>query len=122
MARRFTERPRVERGITDTVVGSRANGMPAGIGTHAELRALQAAGLEAEQALRAAGVNAAAALGVDPRLGRIATGAVADLVLVDGDPLRTVDDALSVIAVVRNGRFYSVAGLIDRAVAAAAVE
>ena len=122
VARRFTERPRVERGITDTVVGSRANGMPAGIGTHAELRALQAAGLEAEQALRAAGVNAAAALGVDPRLGRIATGAVADLVLVDGDPLRTVDDALSVIAVVRNGRFYSVAGLIDRAAAAAAVE
>ncbi len=122
VARRFAERPTIEAGITEIVLGSRANGMPAGIGTHAELRALQAAGLDPAQALRAAGVNAAAALGVDPRLGRAATGAVADLILVDGDPLTTVDDALKVIAVVRNGRFFSVAGLIDRARAATAVE
>jgi hypothetical protein len=122
VARRFTELPTIDYGVTDIVLGSRANGLPAGIGAHAELRALQAAGLEPAQALRAAGVNAAAALGVDPRLGRIATGAVADLVLVDGDPLASVDDALKVIAIVRNGRFYSVAGLIDRAAAATSVE
>jgi len=122
VARRFSEMPTIDHGITDTVLGSRANGMPAGIGTQAELRALQAAGLTAEQALRTAGVNAAAALGVDPFLGRVAAGAVADLVLVDGDPLTNIDDALNVIAVVRNGRFYSVAGLIDRARATTSVE
>jgi hypothetical protein len=122
VARRFAELPTIDHGVTDIVLGSRANGLPTGIGTHAELRALQAAGLEPAQALRSAGVNAAAALGVDPRLGRIATGAVADLVLVDGDPLAAVDDALKVIAVVRNGRFYSVAGLIDLAAAATSVE
>ena len=122
VARRFAELPTIDHGVTDIVLGSRANGLPTGIGTHAELRALQAAGLEPAQALRSAGVNVAAALGVDPRLGRIATGAVADLILVDGDPLAAVDDALKVIAVVRNGRFYSVAGLVDRAAAATSVE
>ncbi len=122
VARRFADVPTFEHGVTDMVLGSLANGMPAGIATQAELRALQAAGLEPVQALRAAGVNAAAALGVDPRLGRIATGAVADLLLVDGDPLRRVGDTLNVIGVVRNGRFYSVAGLIERAAQAAPVE
>ena len=59
---------------------------------------------------------------MDPRLGRIATGAVADLIFVDGDPLSAIDDAVKVVAVVRNGRFFSVAGLIDRAAAAKTVE
>jgi hypothetical protein len=115
VARRFNEPPSIEDGITTMVLGSEPNGLPAGIALHAELRALVAARLKPEQALRAAGVNAAAALGVDPTLGRIATGAVADLVFVDGDPLSNIDEALNVVAVVRNGRFFSVAGLIDRA-------
>lgn len=122
VARRFSDPPVIEAGVTSVVLGSRGNGMPAGIGLHAELRALVAASLKPEQALRAAGVNAAAALGVDPNLGRVATGAVADLVFVDGDPLQDVGDALNVVAVVRNGRFFSVAGLIERATQTANVE
>ena len=112
----------IDAGVTSTVLASRGNGLPAGIALHAEFRALVAAGLRPEQALRAAGVNAAAALGVDPRLGRIATGAIADLVFVEGDPLSDVGNALKVVAVVRNGRFFSVAGLIERAEQARAVE
>lgn len=115
VARRFSEPPVFDAGMTAVVLGSSPNGMPAGIALHAELRALVAAQLKPEQALRAAGVNAAAALSVDPTLGRIATGAVADLVFVDGDPLANIDTALNVVAVVRNGRFFSVVGLIDRA-------
>jgi hypothetical protein len=122
VVRRFSEPPSIEYGATDIVLGSGPNGLPAGIALHAELRALVAAGLSQEQALRAAGVNAAAALGVDPILGRIATGALGDLVLVDGDPLQKVDDVIHVVAVVRNGRFFSVAGLIDRVNAAEIVE
>ena len=122
VVRRFSEPPSIDHGATTMVLGSRPNGLPAGIALHAELRALVAAGLRPEQALGAAGVNAAAALGVDPTLGRVATGAVGDLVLVDGDPLQQVDDTIKVVAVVRNGRFYSVAGLIDRVNAAQTVE
>jgi hypothetical protein len=122
VVRRFSEPPSIDHGATTMVLGSQPNGLPAGIALHAELRALVAAGLRPEQALGAAGVNAAAALGVDPTLGRVATGAVGDLVLVDGDPLQQVNDAIKVVAVVRNGRFYSVAGLIDRVNAAQTVE
>ena len=59
---------------------------------------------------------------MDPMLGRVATGAVADLVFVDGDPLTDINAALNVVAVVRNGRFFSVAGLIDRVVTPETVE
>ncbi len=68
------------------------------------------------------GANAAAAMLADPYLGRIAIGAAADLVFVDGDPLGKLVDALNVVAVVRNGRFYSVSGLFDRARRAQSVE
>jgi hypothetical protein len=120
--RRFAEPPRIESGKTTMVVGSKPNGLPAGLGLHAEFRALAAAGLTPEQALRAAGVNAASALGVGLQLGRIAVGSLADLVIVDGDPLTDVDDALNVVGVVRNGRFFSTIGLIDRIAETPSVE
>jgi imidazolonepropionase-like amidohydrolase len=83
---------------------------------------MQLAGLTPLQTLRGMGVNAAAALLADPYLGRIATGAAADLILVDGDPLANIHDALNVVGVVRNGRFHSVSGLLDRAKIAESVE
>ena len=104
------------------VLGSKPNGMPPGLGLHAEFRALAAAGLTPEQALRAAGVNAASALGLGLQLGRIAAGSFADLVIVDGDPLADIGDALNVVAVVRNGRFFSTIGLIDRLGVSSSVE
>lgn len=122
LARRFAEAPTIEVGQTSMVLASHGNGLRPGLALHAELLALTAAGLEPGQALRAAGVNAAAALGADPFLGRVAVGAVADLVFVDGDPLTDISDALRVVAVVRNGRFFSTAGLIDRAAARESVE
>ncbi len=115
ISRRFAQAPSIEVGATSMVLASRGNGLQPGLALHAELLALNAAGLKPGQALRAAGVNAAGALGVDPFLGRIAVGAAADLVFVDGDPLTDVSDALRIVAVVRNGRFFSTAGLIDRA-------
>ena len=122
VARRFAEPPNIDAGLSSLVLGSQQNGLPPGIALHAELLALVAAGLRPEQSLRAAGVNAAAALRLDPLLGRIAIGAAADLVFVDGDPLSNIEDARKVVAVVRNGRFFSVAGLIERAQTAESVE
>ncbi len=120
--RRFAALPRLDGGRTTVVLGSKPNGLPPGIGLHAEFRALAAAGLTPQQALRAAGVNAASALGLGLQLGRIAVGSVADLVIVDGDPLANIDDALNVVGVVRNGRFFSTIGLIDRLGASGTVE
>ena len=74
------------------------------------------------QALKAAGVNAANALGFGYRIGRIAPGSAADLVIVDGDPLANIGDALRIVGIVRNGRFFSVSGLLERAGTAPNVE
>ena len=108
--------------VSAAVVTSRSTGLPAGEALSTVFRAMQIAGLTPLQTLRAMGVNAAGALFAAPYIGRIATGAAADLVFVDGDPLANLSDALNVVAVVRNGRFYSVSGLIDRARSAASVE
>lgn len=115
LSRRFTEAPALYGAASAIVAGSRPNRMPAGLALHAELRALTAAGLSSGEALQAAGTNAARLLGFEGRLGLIAPGAAADLVLVRGDPLGRIEDALEIVAVVRNGRFYSLARLLEMA-------
>lgn len=120
--RRFNERPGLSASATTIVLGSKPNGLPPGIALHAEMRALAAAGLTQEQVLRATGINAATSLGLGLQLGRLAPGSAADLVLVDGDPLNNALHTAKVVGVIRNGRFFSVIGLIERAQAALNVE
>lgn len=112
--RRFAETPRLSPGGA-MIAGSKPSGLPPGIALQAELRALVDAGLTPAEALRSATYNAATALGVDATLGRIATGAIGDLIIVDGDPLRDVTSAANIVAVVKNGRFFSAIGLIEKA-------
>jgi hypothetical protein len=113
---------RPEADVTAAIVTSRLAGLPVGSSLPTQIRAMRVAGLTPLQTMRGMGVNAAAAMLADPYLGRIATGAAADLIFVDGDPLANIEHVLNVIAVVRNGRFYSVSGLIDRAKSAEIVE
>jgi hypothetical protein len=77
---------------------------------HEELARLHACGLSRAAVLRAATAAAADTLG-HPDLGRIAPGALADLVLVDGNPLRRLADARRVVAVVSRGRVIEPATL-----------
>lgn len=120
--RRFATPPGLAGAPGNSAAGSAENRMPPGLGLHAELCALVAAGLTGEQALHAAGRNAAAALGIENQAGTIVPGAVADLVLVAGDPLEDVSDALNIVAVVRNGRFFSLVSLLEKAIDTATVE
>ena len=98
------------------IAGSQPNGLPPGFGLHAELRALAASGLTGEQLLHTVGSNAARVLGLENQLGRITPGAAADLIIVSGDPLADVEALLNIVAVVRNGRFYSLVSLLERGV------
>ena len=120
--RRFTTDHDLGSNATSVVLGSQPNGLPPGIALHAEFLALAAAGLSGEQVLRAAGVNAAVSLGMGLQVGRLAPGSVADMVIVDGDPLSNAADLMKIVGVVRNGRFFSAIGLIERAQAAPDVE
>jgi imidazolonepropionase-like amidohydrolase len=60
-------------------------------------------GMTPIEAIRAATLNAAQALGWEKDVGQIAVGRFADLVAVDGDPLANVRELESVDAVVKGG-------------------
>jgi len=77
-------------------------GMAHGASVHHEMQYLVRAGLTPCEALRAATSTSARRFGLLDR-GRIAPGARADLLLVDGDPTRTISDTLSTRAVWRRG-------------------
>ena len=104
------------------MLGSKPSGLPPGLALHAEMRALAAAGLSGVQVLMSTSGNPAGVLGLDNQIGRIAEGALADMVLVSGDPLARVADAMNIVAVIRNGRFYSLVTLLERASRPAHVE
>lgn len=84
-----------------------------GFGSHRELHAMVLAGIPNAAVLRAGTINAARALGVDARLGTIEVGKYADLLIVRGDPLRTITDTRNGHVVVRGGRVYDPAELFD---------
>jgi hypothetical protein len=83
---------------------------PNALNLHGELMAYTMAGMTPYEALKAATVNPARALGLDA--GTIEVGKLADLIAVDGDPLSDVANAHHVKRVVANGRVYEVSQLI----------
>jgi hypothetical protein len=82
-----------------------------GLSLHEELDLLVEAGLSPLEALRTATVNPARVLGLDESLGTIEAGKVADLVLLDANPLVDVRNTQQIRAVVANGRLYTRAEL-----------
>jgi imidazolonepropionase-like amidohydrolase len=52
-------------------------------------------------------------IGVGRDLGTVEPGKLADLLVVDGNPLQRIDDAADVRVVIQNGRPHTVAGLIE---------
>jgi imidazolonepropionase-like amidohydrolase len=80
-----------------------------------ELQCLVEAGLSPMQAIQAGTGRAAECLGWQREVGTVAVGRLADLVAVDGDPLRDVailQDASRIKLVCKGGRFH-----VDRRVA-----
>ena len=84
-------------------------GLAHGASLHHELSLLVAAGLSPIAALRAATSTPARRFGLGDR-GRIAPRALADLLLVEGDPLTSIADTLSIRAVWRRGIELTVGG------------
>lgn len=60
-------------------------------------------GLTPAEALRTATVLPARSLAIDDDLGTIEAGKLADLLVVDGDPLTDIDDLIDVRAVLHDG-------------------
>ena len=82
-----------------------------GFSLHHELELLVQAGLSPLEALRTATLNPARFLGRDKELGTIERGKLADLVLLDADPLQDIHHTQRIAAVVTGGRLYDRASL-----------
>ncbi len=87
----------------------------AGFSSHRELHAFTLAGIPPMDAIRAGTINAARALGEEDDMGSIAPGKWADMVVIQGDPLDDIRNTRNVETVIREGRIYNPAELLERA-------
>jgi imidazolonepropionase-like amidohydrolase len=85
-----------------------------GFGLHEELqRLVEDAKLSPRDALWSATVGPARFARLDHRLGTISAGKIADIVLLDADPLASIRNTRRIFAVVQAGRLFSRAELDD---------
>ena len=85
-----------------------AHGQLQGLGAHWELWMLQQGGLSNHEALKAATINGANYIGVADELGSLERGKLADLIILDKNPLEDIKNSNSVIYTMVNGRLYDV--------------
>lgn len=78
-----------------------------GYSAHEELSSMVRAGLSPAQALRSATTDSARFLRASDRLGRIAPGFEADLLLLARNPLETIENSRTIVSVVTDGRVIS---------------
>ncbi|MXO86380.1 amidohydrolase family protein [Altererythrobacter aurantiacus] len=86
-----------------------AHGQQAGIGTHWEIWSFVRGGMSPLEALQAATIVPARSLGMEREIGSLEPGKLADLVILDGDPLANIRNTERVDTVVLGGRAYDAA-------------
>ena len=78
-----------------------------GFSLHDELALLVKDGFTPMEALQAATINPARFLGLEKSLGTIEKGKLADLVLLEANPLENIANTKKISAVIVNGRYLS---------------
>jgi imidazolonepropionase-like amidohydrolase len=86
-----------------------AHGQLQGLGAHWEMWSFTLGGMTPMEALRTATWSGAEALGFGRDLGSLETGKVADLVVIDGDPLKEIHDSARVAMTMKGGVLYDAA-------------
>ena len=87
-------------------------GVVAGFGDQRGLELLVAAGFTPEEAIRIGTLNGATFLGEDQRIGTLAAGKQADIVIVRGNPAANIADIRNVSFVLKDGVGYDSAKLL----------
>jgi imidazolonepropionase-like amidohydrolase len=83
-----------------------AHGQIQGIGAHWELWMLQQGGMTNMEAIRAATIDGARYLGFDGDVGSLENGKLADLIVLDLNPLENIRNSEAISMVMLNGRLY----------------
>jgi imidazolonepropionase-like amidohydrolase len=82
------------------------HGQMQGLGPHWEMRAFVQGGMTPHEALRVATLMPAETLGLDADLGSIEPGKLADFVVLEKNPLESIENSRTVAIVVKNGVAY----------------
>ena len=83
-----------------------AHGQLQGLGAHWEIWMMQQGGMSNMQALQTATTNPAVTLGLDKWLGSLEAGKLADLLVMDKNPLENIRNTETISLVMVNGRLY----------------
>jgi len=92
-------------------IGLGSHGEVQGIGAHWELWMLASGGLKPHAALRAATLGSADAIGFAKDLGSLEVGKLADLIVLDANPLDDIKNSIRIAHVMKNGRLYDASTL-----------
>jgi imidazolonepropionase-like amidohydrolase len=95
-------------------VGVGGHGDPAGLATHYQLWTYVEGGIPIFEALRSATLRGAEALGLDRDLGSLEVGKLADLIVLDGNPLESIRNTQRIRYVFFNGRLYDATTLDEQ--------
>ena len=88
------------------LVGIGSHGEFQGLGYHWELWAMQSGGMSTMNALRTATILGAEGLGLDKDLGSLEAGKLADLIVLDKNPLENIRNTNTIKFVMKDGRLY----------------
>jgi imidazolonepropionase-like amidohydrolase/Tol biopolymer transport system component len=88
------------------IVTTGAHGQREGLAEHWEMWMLVQGGLSPHQALRAGTLESARYLGLDGDIGSLEVGKLADLVVIDGNPLEDIRRSEAIHHTMVNGRLY----------------
>ncbi len=86
-----------------------AHGQLDGLAAHWEMWMMEQGGFTAWEALRGGTIDGARYIGMDRDIGSIEIGKLADLMVIDGNPLEDIRASENVVQTVINGRLYDTA-------------
>lgn len=90
-----------------------AHGQREGLGAHWEMWMFAQGGMTPLEAIRASTLDPAKYLGLDKNVGSLEVGKLADLMVIDGDPLSNIRDSDKIDYTMINGRLFNAATMVE---------